>query len=47
MIIPIGTSRIHEALKFFPDDSILPLHCGYFHSTGQALDLLSRSSQEK
>ena len=40
MITPIGTSRIHEALKFFPDDSILQLHCGYFHSTGQVLDLL-------
>lgn len=40
MIIPVGTSRIHESLKFFPQNSVRPLHCGYFHSTGQVLDLL-------
>ena len=40
MIVPIGTSRIHEALKFFPENSVNPLRCGYFHSTGQVLDLL-------
>lgn len=40
MIIPIGTSRIHESLIFFPTDSVAPLGCGYVHSTGQVLDLL-------
>lgn len=47
MIIPIGTSRIHESLNFFPPDSVAPLGCGYFHSTGQVLDLLTILAGER